>query len=360
MSQPNHPGESTSFKAVVIGARGYVGGELLRLLSGHPACEEVVAVARSGAGDPIVDSFSHLQPLYGEQCFVDLATALGDAQEGERWAIFTAVPHGTSASLLSEALPELEQRGVAVKVVDLAADFRLASPEDYESTYRAPHGDPSLYPSFVCALPDLLAPTPDAHIAHPGCFTTAVSLAAAPLVAEGLSEGRIVASCITGSTGSGRAPGAGTHHPHRHANLVGYSPLVHRHRIEMEQLMGAVGEAPDIIFLPHSGPFSRGIHATLSTRLSREITADQLRDLYRDYYAHSSFVTIVNGTPNLKDVVGSNHCRLGVAAHGDEVVIYSVIDNLLKGAAGGAIQWMNRLFKLAPETGLEQCSSGWS
>lgn len=343
--------------ALVAGASGYVGGELLRLLYGHPSLAPVAA-SRTFAGKRVADVHPHLAAVAGEDRFIDLRDA-GDwaAAATSTLALFSALPHGKSAAFLGDLMARTDD---SVRVVDLAADFRLDSPEAFERVYGTPHGAPRLHDAFFCGLPDLESETPSRLIAHPGCFTTAVTLAARPLVAHGLVEGPLVASCVTGSTGSGREPKAATHHPTRHGNLRAYAPLAHRHIPEMQRLLGREASAPHVCFIPHSGPFARGIHATLVGRLAAPVDADALLQVFRDFYATSPFVRVSASPPALKDVVGTNDARIGLAVEGRDVVVLAVIDNLTKGAAGGALQWMNRLFGWEATTGLALAGTGWS
>ncbi|MEZ5975988.1 MAG: hypothetical protein R3E96_14460 [Planctomycetota bacterium] len=251
-------------EAVVLGATGYVGAEVLRLIAGHPNLKLGAAVARSAVGKAIGDDWPHLRGAYAGVQYqaLDAVPLEGDGV----LAVFSCLPHGAGATQLDEWLGALEGAGRSYRVVDLAADFRLPGPADWLSVYGEPHGAPGRYPQFACALPDLTPGQPSELMAHPGCFTTATTLGAAPLCEGGLIEPGLFVSAITGSTGSGREAKAGTHHPDRHGNLSAYNPLRHRHAPEMEMLLGRLGGVqPEVSFVPHSGPFARGIHATLRT-----------------------------------------------------------------------------------------------
>jgi len=251
-------------------------------------------------------------------------------------------------------------------VVDLSADFRFADPLRYERIYGHPHPQPELLRLFACALPELTAGLPARHIGNPGCFPTAVALAAAPLVALDLIEPRapgepgVTAVAITGSTGSGRTPTARSHHPERRSNLVAYEPFTHRHSHEIETLAnGDWGRNLAIDFLPHSGPFARGIHATVQARLRQPMSREDLLQRLQAFYAKRPFVSVSDTPPGLQSVVGTNRCALGVAVRERSVAVFSVIDNLVKGASGGALQWMNRLLELPETAGLELPGLGW-
>ena len=182
-----------------------------------------------------------------------------------------------------------------------------------------------------------------------------------PLVRSGVTSGDLFLTGITGSTGSGRSVQPGTHHPERHSNLYAYKALNHRHAPEIEHLLRqSCGGDTRVHFVPHSGPFARGIHMTLQAALDSAVSADELRAAFAGYYADSPFVNVVDGTPRLKDVVASNFSHIGIAVDDRAVTVMCVIDNLVKGAAGGAMQWMNRLWSLPEESGLLAAPPSWT
>lgn len=350
-----------SIQAVVLGAGGYVGGELLRLIAAHPQFEFAAAVSESRNSDAIASAFANLSPAYGTQGFVGYGDWLERVDAGGKLALFSAAPHGASAALIADALQAAQQKGLTVHVVDASADFRYAKQSDYEGVYGGKHGAPQLLSRFRSGVPEHVADMTAEHVGHPGCFATAVLLASVPLVASGLASTDLFVTGITGSTGSGRKPQPGTHHPERHSNLYAYKPLAHRHAPEIALLIeAATGTRAGVNFVPHSGPFARGIQATVQAKTAGPVTTEQLLGVFREAYAGAPFVEVVDGTPKLKDVVASNMCRIGVAAGEDAVVVMSVIDNLVKGAAGGAVQWMNRLWQLPETTGLAAAPPGWT
>jgi N-acetyl-gamma-glutamyl-phosphate reductase len=352
---------SNSIQAVVLGATGYVGGELLRLISAHPELHFAAAVSASRAGEQIAATFANLAPAYADQSFVGHDDWIDILERRSRLALFSAAPHGASAALIANALDAAASKDITVHVVDSSADFRYASQRDYEAVYDGEHGAPDLIAEFQSGVPEHVGNITTAHIGHPGCFATAVLLATVPLIKSGLSDSEVFVTGITGSTGSGRSPQPGTHHPERHSNLYAYKPLVHRHTPEIAALTrAATGRETKVHFVPHSGPFARGIHATVQARTSTPISDAQLREVYNEAYGDSPFVTLVSATPRLKSVVASNHCQIGVAGGEDSVVVVSVIDNLVKGAAGGAVQWMNRLWELPETAGLSSAAPGWT
>jgi len=348
-------------KAVVLGATGYVGGELLRLLADHPQFELCCAVSASRKGTTIAATFPNLAAAYGSQVFISHHNCLDTVDNGSQLALFSAAPHGASASLIATTLNAAAQKNLSVHVVDSSADFRYANQSDYESIYGATHGAPELLSQFHSGVPEHVSGTSSPHVGHPGCFATAVLLAAVPLLQSGLTESELFVTATTGSTGSGSTPQPGTHHPERHSNLYAYKPLAHRHAPEMASLAEtASGRKTRVHFVPHSGPFARGIYATVQARTKADLSEQQLLAVFESAYADAPFVEIIAGTPRLKSVVASNMCQIGVAASEGSVAVMSTIDNLVKGAAGGAVQWMNRLWDLPETSGLTAAAPGWT
>ena len=348
-----------SIDAVIIGAAGYVGGELLRLIAAHPQFELAAALSSRHAGEPIGLVFPHLHQAYRERTFSTPRT-WADAARGSDIALFSAAPHGASAPAIKAALALATERNLNVRVVDSSADFRYGCAETFERVYGIPHPAPELLAEFACAVPEHAPETRAPYAGHPGCFTTAALLAALPLIDAGLVRDDIYLSGITGSTGSGRDPRPGTHHPERHSNLYTYLPLRHRHAPEIAALVkDACGVGIRVHFVPHSAPFARGIHMTLQARLQVQADTRDIEELFSNAYARSSFVRFVDGSPRLKDVVGSNQCHIGAAVDATAISVMCVIDNLVKGAAGGALQWMNRLWSLPDNTGLLGAAPAW-
>lgn len=352
---------SARIPAFVLGGTGYVAGELLRLIAGHPHFELAGILSDSQAGGAIAEAFPHLQSAYPGRRFLDLAEFDALITRSPQSALFSAAPHGVAAALIDRLLGITETAGAQVHCVDISADFRYPTAAAYGAVYGHAHGAPARIAQFTCALPEHLAASPTPHVAHPGCFATAMLLAIVPLLADRLTESTLFASGVTGSTGSGRKPVEGTHHPRRHGDLHAYNPLTHRHVPEVLACAeAATGVAADLRFVPHSGPFARGIHVTVQARLRKPMSGAAVRDAFAAYYAGRPFVRVVDGMPRLKDVVASNYAHLGVAADGATVAVMSVVDNLDKGAAGGAVQWMNRLFGFDETAGLAAPAPGWT
>ena len=366
-----HRSEVERLPVLVLRGSGYVGGELLRLLTTHPGLRPAAVLSDSNRGAAVEAIFPHLAGTLAGMTFVGREALPRVLREHPRLAVFAAAPHGTSAVMIAELFDEAARAASDVVVVDLSGDFRFADAAAFERVYGHPHGAPELLAGFLCAVPELatgsdlagraeLAPgVPARAIAHPGCFTTAALLGAVPLLRAGLVEPSVTVVAVTGSTGAGRAPTATTHHPQRRSTLFAYSPLAHRHQPEMEALAAAAGASASFHFVPQAGPFARGIHATLVMRPKNGATADVARAALTSFYAGAPFVDVLAAPPRLQDVVGTNRCRLAVAADRDTLVVFSVIDNLVKGAAGGAIQWMNRLLNLPETAGLLTPGLGW-
>lgn len=351
---------SAPIPAVVLGATGYVGGELLRLIASHPNFELTAAVSERCSGQAIAATFPHLYGAYSHEQFVAHAECLANIDNGGDVAIFCAAPHGAAAALIAATLQAAEAKNLQAHVVDSSADFRYTGQDDYEAIYGGDHGAPELLSQFSCAVPEHAATISTANVGHPGCFATATLLATVPLLQSGLTEAEFFVTATTGSTGSGRSPQDGTHHPERHSNLYAYKPLQHRHAPEVETLCAAAsGHRGKIHFVPHSGPFARGIYATVQARILGDVSAQQVHDVFTAAYAAAPFVQIVDSTPRLKNVVASNYCHIGIAVGDGAVVVMSAIDNLVKGAAGGAVQWMNRLWRLPETSGLLTAAPGW-
>ncbi len=346
---------------IVLGGTGYVAGELLRLIAAHPQLELAGIMSDGSPGEPVAAAFPHLASVYADLTFKS-QQQIEELMRRERSpAILAAAPHGVSAALIDKLLTVATAAGNAPRVVDISADFRFATAAAYEAVYPHPHGAPARLAQFSCALPEHLRTLRTPHVAHPGCLSTATLLAAVPLLALGLIEPQLFVAAITGSTGSGRKPTDGTHHPTRHSDLYAYNALAHRHAPEIAACtLSASGVAAHFAFVPHSGPFARGIHATVQAVLRKPLAAAQLTAQLRDFYAHSPFVQLSERAPHLKEIVASNYARLSVASDGRTVVVMSVIDNLTKGAAGGAVQWLNRLLGFAEATGLTAPAAGWT
>lgn len=352
---------TSSIPAIVLGGTGYVSGELLRLLSAHPNFELAGILSDSQPGESAAKAFPHLSPVLGDLAFQSQADIESLVASLPQSAIFGAAPHGVSAALIDSLLAKAAAAGSQPRVVDISADYRYSSAAAYEAVYKHPHGAPARLAEFTCAVPEHLEKSPTTHVAHPGCFATATLLASVPLLSLDLVTPTLFVSGITGSTGSGRKPVEGTHHPLRHGDLYSYNALAHRHSPEITACAKAAsGVEADFAFVPHSGPFARGIHVTVQATLKREADTKSVLGALKEFYARAPFVRVAAEAPRVKDVAGSNYARISAAANGRTLAVMCVVDNLNKGAAGGAVQWMNRLWALPETTGLTAPAAGWT
>lgn len=352
---------SEKLPAIVLGGTGYVAGELLRLIAAHPFLDLKAILSDSQPGERVAKSFAHLAPVYPQLEFSSLADVKALVGSLPKSVIVSAAPHGVAAKLIDDLLQAAESKGVQARVVDISADYRYPTPGAYEAVYKHAHGAPDRIAQFTCALPEHLDTVKTPHVAHPGCFATAVLLASVPMLKLGLAEPRIFISGITGSTGSGRTPSTGTHHPQRHSDLYAYNPLSHRHTPEIVALSRAAsGVEAQISFVPHSGPYARGIHVTVHAKTQRPLKTPDIVAALGEFYRGKPFVRVAPELPHIKDVASSNYAYVSGAANGSDLVVMCAIDNLVKGAAGGALQWLNRMYGFEETTGLTAPAAGWT
>ena len=332
-------------KVAVLGAAGYAGGELMRLLLGHPDVDSIVATSRSQAGKPVGEVHPQLAHLT-DQRFEALSPV--DAAKGAE-VVFLALEHGESGKLAGE----LMQLGPKL-IIDIAADFRTSDRELAER-YYGPHPAPELLPRFTYALADVLGPQlrGKLHLAAPGCFATAAQLALWPLgrLGPGTMAGYPALWAITGSSGAGVGLKPTVHHPARAHNVFAYSVMGHRHEAEILQRWREwTGDpAATARLMVHAGPFVRGIYLTLHVR-GQGLSAG----IYHKAYANRPFVRVLDRPPELTHVVGTNYADLFAAAtpDGEELQVTIAIDNLVKGAGGQAVQAMNLALGLDETAGL--------
>ncbi len=343
-------GDRARIRVGIVGATGYVGGELIRLLERHPRARIVALHGRERDREPIASTHAHL----GGTGHVIDARMPTDVD-----VIFLALPHGTSSTLV----PDLVSHGTTV--IDMGPDFRLRDPADYPRWYGFEHPAPELLASAVYGLPELhraqlsgLAGRSPAIVGSPGCYPTATLLALAPLAREGLIDDLVI-DAKSGVSGAGREPKPDMTYSEVNESVKAYGIGGHRHVAEIEQElagMDATASARPVDFLPHLVPMTRGILSACHVRPRREVTQAELDALYRDAYADEPFVEVVGTPPSTKQVLGSNHCRVHVTAdpRTGRVLAIGVIDNLVKGAAGQGVQAMNLCFDLPEEAGLKQ------
>ncbi len=334
-------------KAGIVGGTGYTGVELLRLLAGHPQVQLQAITSRSEAGVPVADMFPNLRGRVG------LSFSAPDVEELARCdVVFYATPHGVAM----RGAGELLQRGV--KVIDLGADFRIKDIPTWEQWYGMAHTAPGLMAEAVYGLPEVnrAAISQARLVACPGCYPTAVQLGFMPLLEQGLvDKDHLIADAKSGVSGAGRKAGVGTLLCEASESMKAYAVPGHRHLPEIRQgLVQMAGAEVGLTFVPHLTPMIRGIHATLYATLKRDT---DLQALYEQRYEAEPFVDVMpaGAHPETRSVRGANQCRIAVhrPGGGDTVVVLSVIDNLVKGAAGQAVQNMNILFGLNEGAGLE-------
>ena len=352
---------SERIPAFVLGGTGYVAGELLRLIAGHPGLTAAAILSDSQPGASVAGAFPHLRAAYPQLRFSSIEEMEALLRATPRSALFSAAPHGVAAGIIDRLLSASESAGNQIHCVDISADFRYTSAAAYESVYKHAHGAPGRIGQFTCAVPEHLAASPTPHVAHPGCFATATLLASVPLLALGLTDARLFVTGITGSTGSGRKPTEGTHHPLRHSDFYSYGALSHRHVPEIAACAKrATGIDAEFNFVPHSGPFARGIHVTVQSSLKKAIDSAQALDALAGYYKDRPFVRVIDTAPRVKDVATSGYAHLSAVTNGSSIAVMAVLDNLNKGAAGGAMQWMNRLLGFEESAGLLAPAPGWT
>lgn len=336
--------KSDKIRIAIFGGSGYGGSELLRILLFHPNAEIALVTANEHAGKAVGAVHRNLfglTDLEFSPASDDLST-LSDID-----VAFFALPHGQALNLVSH-LPE------GVKAIDLSGDFRIDDPETFAKFYKLDHaGD--IQSNFVYGLTETNRDAIRAagFVANPGCFATATLLALAPAVKSGLLTGKIIVDAKTGSSGSGAKAAANTHHPQRMNSFYAYKPFQHQHLPEIEQHLRTVGEfSNEMVFMTHSLPVSRGIFASCYMELKLNFTNEDLANLYRDFYKDSFFIRNVEGSPDINWVKNTNFCDIATHSNGKQIVVFSAIDNLVKGAAGQAVQNMNLMFGLDERTGL--------
>jgi len=314
-------------KATIIGGAGYTGGELLRILINHPECEIKSVHSRSQAGSYVYDVHPDLT---GETKLL-----FSDKVEFDTDVVFLCMGHGESKSFLGKHnIPK------QVRIIDLSQDYRYSDTDTR---------------SFVYGLPELnrLHIMNATRVANPGCFATAIQLALLPLAKENLLEEEIHVSGITGSTGAGQALSGTSHFTWRHSNISLYKPFVHQHLFEIIETLNLIQKKalPVINFLPFRGSFTRGILVSVYTKIGAK--KEKIENLFAEYYNSHPFIIISDRNPDVKQIVNTNNAILSVQKENDRLLIVCVIDNLIKGASGQAVQNMNIMFGLNETSGLK-------
>jgi N-acetyl-gamma-glutamyl-phosphate reductase len=333
-------------RVALIGGSGYTGFEAVRLLRRHPNVELVGIYGPAEEVGPITEFY----PLLSKTVEMDQQLYAAEQLLGRADVALLCVPHKVAMSYV----PDL--RAAGIRMIDWSADYRLKDAAVYEQWY-CPHTDPAGLAEAVYGLPEYYAQriAKADLVANPGCYPTCAVLALAPILKAGLVEpAGIVVNAVTGISGAGRKPGPEYHFPQRNENFEPYAPGTHRHMPEMEQALSEItGAAVEVLFVPHLCPMDRGMLCSIYARPAREVKAEQLTEALRQAYADAPFVRVrTDRLPVTKDVATTNFCDLAARVAKGRVILFSVLDNLIKGASGQAIQNMNIMFALDQTTGL--------
>ena len=330
-------------RAGIFGGSGYGGSELIRILLFHPNVKITFVTANEHAGRCVSDVHRNLLGLtdLAFQKAPDDLSAIRDVD-----VAFFALPHGQALNLI----PQLPTN---VKSIDLSGDFRIDDAGTFQKYYKLDRSERQS--DFVYGLTESNreAIKTAKYIANPGCFATATLLALAPMVHSGLLTGKVIVDAKTGSSGSGAKPAANTHHPQRMNSFYAYKPFTHQHVPEITQHLRQVGDfSNEFVFMTHSLPVSRGIFASCYLESTVNLTNEDLKNIYRKFYENDFFLRIVDGSPDINWVKNTNFCDIAAHSNGRQLVVFSAIDNLVKGAAGQAVQNMNLMFGFDENTGL--------
>lgn len=340
-------------RTAIVGGTGYGAMELLRLSLAHPELEVVALSSRSQDG-PVAERFAHLRGLVDlEFCALPAVELAADAE-----LVVFATPHGVAAEQAAGVL----EAHPHVRVLDLSGDHRLRDPALYPEHYGFTHPNPQVleqaaYGLVECSGAEAVGAA--RLVANAGCHATATLLATWPLVRAGLATGRLAVSSVTGSTGSGGAPKAGTHHPERFGDFAAYRPLRHQHQAEVDQALDAVAPdgRPPLDFVPHSAPLARGIHVTALVPVAAGAEDDALAALH-EAWSGWPMLRVLDAPPRVRAVAGSAFADVHASAGDGVVCVCVAIDNLGKGMAGSAVQNVNHMFGLTERTGLLAPSLG--
>lgn len=338
---------SDRIKVGIVGATGYIGSELMRFLSVHPRVEIAWVTSESSSGRKVHEMFPNLLGYVRDEFRAFDPELLGGID-----LAFFCLPHTGAMEVMKTVVSDFP----GLRVIDCSGDFRSPVIDKWEQYYGTRHLAPELQERFVYGIPEFHreAIRGAQYVANPGCFATALNLLLAPFAREGQLFGEVCVSGITGSSGSGNKPGSGTHHPERGQNLRAYKVLKHQHLVEVVPFLESLHEENDfdLFFVPHSGPFVRGIFATAFLPLDENVTLASVDALLRSVYEGEPFVQIVPDTPDMRLVQNTNRAMLSYRAQGDMMVGMCAIDNLVKGGSGQAVQNMNLMFGFEETQGL--------
>lgn len=333
-------------RVAIIGATGYTGSESIEIIMRHSHAEVAYLTALPEECGPAEQVFGKLKG----RCSLDIEALDMDKLAQKADVVLCCLPHKVSMGFVPKLLD------LGLKVIDFSADYRIKDVTVYEKYYQK-HTDKKNLADAVYGLPELFRDKITSGtnlIANPGCFPTGAILAIAPLLKNMLIKtDSIIVSAVTGSSGAGKNPSAKFHFPNMNENLFAYGIGAHRHMPEMQQIAAEVaGSEVSLLFQPHVGPFDRGILSSVYCEPTRDLTNDELTVLYREFYSGQRFVQVCNDSPQLKDVAGTNYCHVYPAVAKGRIVCFSAIDNLVKGAAGQAIQNLNIMYAFDEAEGL--------
>ena len=329
-------------KIGIIGGTGYTGGELARILCVHPGIEVAAMTSRQNAGRKVSD----VQPYLKGYTDIEYAEKITDTEDID--LVFVATPHG----IAMKETPALLDAGI--KVIDMSGDYRLHDPAVYKKWYGHEHTDEKNLKKAVYGLPEFFRNSIKKTdiVANPGCYATATILAAAPLLIAGIADNDIIVDAKSGTSGAGMVPSARTHHPFCGETIIPYGTGEHRHQPEIETVLSTVSDtAAKVLFSPHLLPIVRGILSSCYMSLSKDADNDEIAKIYQKQYGKEPFVHFTD-EPLIRAVVCSNHCHVSAKAFGGKAVAFGVIDNLVKGASGQAVQCANIMLGLKETAGL--------
>jgi len=328
----------------IIGASGYTGAEAIEIFLHHSQAKLTYLTALPDECGNVADVF----PRFKGRCSLDIEPLDMNKLTSSAKVVLCCLPHKVSMGFVPKLL------AAGLKVIDFSADYRIKNVDVYEKYYQ-PHTDKENLKQAVYGLCELNRDKiKNAKlIANPGCFPTSFILGTAPLFKKKLIENSVIVNSVTGTSGAGKNPSKNFHFPNMNENFFAYGIGKHRHQPEMEQIAGEIaGKDVEVLFQPHVAPFDFGIMSTIYCQPKEKIAADKLVELYKDFYKGEHFVQVLNAAPMLKDVAGSNYCHIYPTVCKDKIVIFSAIDNVIKGASGQAVQNMNIMFGIDETLGL--------
>ncbi len=335
-------------KVGIIGGTGYTGSELSRLLCTHPDVELAALTSRNNAGKAVTE----LHPFLLGYSDLKFTTSISETEDLD--LVFVATPHGVAMN----EVPSLIDAGV--KVIDLSGDYRMKDVPVYEKWYSHKHTDTDNLQDAVYGLPELFRENIKGAdlVANPGCYATSAILACAPMLKSGLVEDSIIIDAKSGTSGAGMVPNTRLHHPTCGESIIPYSVGTHRHTPEIEMAVNMFsGSDCNVMFVPQLIPIIRGILSSCYFNMKESVDQETIDSIYKEQYDGEPFVHYVN-EPSIRGVVGSNHAHVASKAMGDKTVSFGVLDNLVKGASGQAVQCMNLMLGLKETAGLNQPGLG--